>query len=111
MTTETFQDTFSGVDKENILIKEKARAKATEHAKDDALKKKSKDKAQPFIGASESTPSDEAPLLSLINAYFVYFALIAIGHIKDFFGKIFFPHRYVNLQPRNVLNSHHHKFM
>jgi hypothetical protein len=38
----------------------------------------------------------------LISTYLAYFIVTLLGHIEDFFGKIFFPKIYENLKMQNV---------
>lgn len=44
---------------------------------------------------------EETPLYVLIVTYFDYFLLILLGHIRDFFGKIFRPGAYAHLRVQN----------
>jgi hypothetical protein len=38
----------------------------------------------------------------LISTYLAYFIVTLLGHLEDFFGKIFFPKAYQHLRMQNV---------
>ncbi|CAH6720220.1 serine palmitoyltransferase 2 [[Candida] jaroonii] len=52
---------------------------------------------EPYIKSIE----DEPPLFIYISTYLSYLILIIIGHIRDFFGKIFKPQEYSHLVEQN----------
>ncbi|KAJ1919738.1 serine palmitoyltransferase component [Mycoemilia scoparia] len=49
----------------------------------------------------ESGELDQVPTLILVTTYFSYFILIACAHIRDFFGKIFYPNEFRHLKEVN----------
>lgn len=62
------------------------------------------DSSRPVSGHVEQDP----PYYILFTTYISYLLLIVIGHIRDFFGKRFYPKDYVHLMPANgyaALNS------
>jgi hypothetical protein len=66
------------------------------------------DSAVPIrVPAVDERPHDkeqleEAPLFILVSTYLSYLILIAIGHVRDFFGKIFRAGEYAYLKVQNV---------
>ena len=49
----------------------------------------------------EESELDQVPTHVLITTYFSYLLLIAIAHIRDFFGKLFYPSQYKHLKEAN----------
>ncbi|ORX72505.1 PLP-dependent transferase [Linderina pennispora] len=58
----------------------------------------------PFTAAPTSSSSllgDKKPTFTLVTTYLSYLMLIVFAHIRDFFGKIFYPGQYVQLREQN----------
>ncbi|KAJ1926265.1 serine palmitoyltransferase component, partial [Linderina macrospora] len=50
---------------------------------------------------SESPELETVPTFTLVTTYLSYLMLIVFAHIRDFFGKIFYPSEYVQLREQN----------
>ena len=49
---------------------------------------------------------EDPPYYILLSTYLSYVVLIIIGHVRDFFGKLLYPHYYTHLTPHKVsINS------
>lgn len=53
-------------------------------------------------GAFQPWHEHEPPLYVLFATYISYVLLICIGHVRDYFGKRFFPSYYPHITPSNV---------
>jgi serine palmitoyltransferase len=51
---------------------------------------------------SSAQEEDECPLYILISTYLGYLMLTIFGHLRDFFGKIFFPLEFKHLKEHDV---------
>lgn len=49
---------------------------------------------------------NEPPYYIVLTTYCGYLILICLGHLRDFFGKRFYPSQYTHLLPRNVSTVH-----
>ena len=53
--------------------------------------------------AASNEDLEEAPLFVLVTTYLGYMVLIAYGHLRDFFGKLFKKSQYAHLKEADVL--------
>ena len=53
----------------------------------------------------EEEALEDAPLAVLVTTYLAYFVLISIGHVRDFFGKLFRSDDYAHLKHQNVRST------
>ena len=79
-----------------------ARRIAKEHAQFGPIGHASHQYSSRQVGKDFPKPiNDEPPYFILLTTYISYLILIVFGHVRDFFGKRFAPHRYRHLQARD----------
>jgi hypothetical protein len=44
---------------------------------------------------------EDVPLIHLLTTYLSYIIIIMVGHIKDFYGKIFYPEKFTHLSAKD----------
>lgn len=52
--------------------------------------------------AGHDADEPEPPYYIILTTYMSYLLLIILGHLRDFFGKRFYPHKYKHLMPHKV---------
>lgn len=66
--------------------------------------KKEHTRSRMVITKFEDKPSEvqhKVPLSVLMSTYLAYLVVTVIGHLRDFFGKIFYPHQFAHLKVQN----------